>query len=1370
MKIKFGTILFILFFTLVGFSQENVVVPKVDPTLYFTQNKGQWDSKINYRARFDGGSLYMENNGITYDFFDKKKYINFHMGGLGAEKDPKLKAHAIKVEFVGCNQNTFVNEPQDEGEFYENFYLGNDRSKWKGGVKNYHKVWYHNIYNKIDYEAITTTRGIKYNFYVKPGGDHNQIKLKYNGVDKIKLVKGELIIRTSIDSIIEKKPYAYQKINNKIVEVPCKYNLKGGVVSFEFPSGYNSNYELVIDPILVFAAQSGSFADNFGMTATYDNAGNLYSGGTVFANGFPTTVGAYSISFTGTSAAGNTDVVVTKYNPTGTGLVFSTYLGGTGSEIVTSLIVDVNNNLFLYGATGSSNFPVSATAFDLTFNGGNYLNFMFNGTEFVNGTDIYVSKFNATGTALLGSTYIGGSDNDGVNYTNGLVTYSTPYTATYTPGSSTATGPCTPISSAFTLTEHKADSLQYNYGDQYRGEIQLDKFGNVYIASSSRSANFPIIGGFDNTLGGKQDAVVLKFNSNLSSVVWSSYLGGSENDAGYSLIVTDSLFTYVTGGTYSTDFPTQTGCYNTTYNGGKADGYIVKINPAGNSILKGTYLGTSDYDQSYFIAKEKNSNHVYVYGQSLGSMLVTGGVYSNPGSHQFITRLDGQLNNVNMGTVIGSGFNKIDISPSAFSVDNCGNIYLSGWGGNIIGGAPTTNMATTSGAFQVNTANGFDFYLMVLSANATSLLYGSYFGGSCTSEHVDGGTSRFDPKGIIYQSVCAGCQNNEDFPVSPGAWPNSPGNNNKSNNCNNGVFKFDFQIKITNVNITTNTITGCQPLTVNFNNSTYTSGTYTWNFGGGNTNTTSINPTVTFTNSGTYTVTLVVRDTSSCNKIDSSFTYITVWPKVTVNATATLVPCSDTVKYNGSAITTGTLSTFQWTFSGGSISTSTITNPINTYTNSGTYTATLLGVNTFGCRDSISVPISLMSIIPSVAGNTICAGTSGTLSASGGTSYQWQPSASINNSTISAPVANPTTTTIYSVTITNTITGCVRTLTTQMTVHPKPNADFTYTINPCGGGVQFTDLSASAITQWNWNLGNFQTSTAQNPYVFYPNGGNYNVNLIVNNAFNCSDTIYKPLLVPSPPPVSVSVSQTICVGGFVTLNATGGFAYQWSPTVGLSNPNFSSPIATPTASTQYSVTISTVNSLNDTCKLVLTTNVNVVQLSSIPLVIGAYPDTVIKGNSTVLTLTASPGAIATWYPQGSTSPGIGYTVNATPLFPTTYTVVVTRGPCSQTLTVRVEVIDDGCEASDVFVPNTFTPNGDGFNDIMYARGYKLGEIYFAIYNRWGEMVFETTDKNIGWDGIYKGRPADVGVFGYYIKVKCYNGIETFKKGNITLIR
>ncbi len=1355
-------------FSIAIIAQERVVTPHVSPALRFTENLGQWDNFIRYRVQLDGGFLFMENKGLTYNLYDKKTYRSFHRGGIGLKGDAIVKGHAIKVEFVGCNQFA-VNDSYEQGSDYENFFIGSDKTKWKGNVKNYHRVIYKEIYKKIDYEAITSTQGLKYNFYVRPGGDHTQIQLKYTGVNKIKLVNGELIIPTSIDSITEKKPYAYQRINGKIVEVPCQYKLKSNVVSFEFPKGYNAAYELVIDPILVFAAQSGSTADNFGMTATFDAAGNLYSGGTAFNNGYPVTAGAYQMTFaaTYTPGTGNTDVVVTKYNSTGTTLLFSTYLGGLGSEIVTSLIVDASNNVFLYGATGSGNFPTTTGAYDNTFNGGTYLNFIFNGTEFINGTDIYVAKFNSTGTSLLGSTFLGGSGNDGVNHTNALVAYSTTYIS-FCPNSSV--GISIP-------SEYKADSLQFNYGDQYRGEIQLDKFGNVYIASSTRSTNFPIVGGFKSSMvpGDKQDAVLVKFNPNLTNILYSTYVGGSGNDSGYSLFVNDSSMVYMTGGTYSTNFPVVAGCYNTSYNGGKADGYIIKVNAAGNSILKGTYLGTSNYDQTYFIRNQKNSNDVYVYGQSLGTMTVTPGVYSNPNSHQFITRLDGQLNNINMSTVFGSGFNKIDISPSAFSVDNCGNIYISGWGGNIIFGPTTTNMATTPGAFQTVSPNGYDFYLMVLSANATSLLYGTYFGGGCSLEHVDGGTSRFDPKGIIYQSVCAGCGGKDDFPVTPGAWPNTPGNpnhNTDNNNCNNGVFKFDFQIKITNVTLTTNTIQGCQPLTVNFSNPTYAGGTYTWNFGGGNTNTTTINPSYTFTNAGTYTVTLVVNDTTSCNKIDSTLTFITVYPSVTVAATATQVPCSDTIQYNGSATTSGTVNVFQWNFQpGGAITTSTINSPINSYTaGAGTYTAQLLATNNYGCRDSIIVSVNINTLVPTVTSNTICQGASGPIVAGGGTSYSWSPGTGLSSTTIANPTANPTVTTNYTVVITNTVTGCTRTLTTVVGVNPKPLADFTYTTNICGGGVNFTDNSASGITQWFWNFGNSQTSTAQNPYQFYNPGGTFTVNLISGNAFNCYDTVVKVLTVATPPPVSVSSTQTICAGSYVTLNATGGFAYQWTPSVSLINPTTPNPIATPSASTQYSVVITTTNSLGDTCKFMLTTDVIVTQVSLIPIAIDANPDTVTLGNSSVLTITATPGAVATWFPLNSTNPPVGYTVTATPPHTQTYTVVIQRGPCSDTLYVTVEVIEDGCFETDIFVPNTFTPNGDGYNDKMFARGHKLAKVYFAIYNRWGEMVFETDKITEGWDGNYKGRPADVGVFGYYVKYTCVNGAENFKKGNITLIR
>ncbi|MGZ4099282.1 MAG: T9SS type B sorting domain-containing protein, partial [Bacteroidia bacterium] len=293
------------------------------------------------------------------------------------------------------------------------------------------------------------------------------------------------------------------------------------------------------------------------------------------------------------------------------------------------------------------------------------------------------------------------------------------------------------------------------------------------------------------------------------------------------------------------------------------------------------------------------------------------------------------------------------------------------------------------------------------------------------------------------------------------------------------------------------------------------------------------------------------------------------------------------------------------------------------------------------------------------------------------------------------------------------------------------------------------------------------TSTVQNPYYFYNSGGTHTIILIATNSDGCKDTAQQVINVGVPPPVAVSAATNICIGSSVQLDASGGINYQWTPTVSLQYANTSGAYATPSVTTIYSVAITATNG----CVFLLTTTVNVSQYpSGAPIAATADPPYVITGNNTTLIYLGPPGSLITWLPIGSTTPTSGYTVTAMPDRPTTYTVVVTTGACSQRTTVHVDAYSDGCIDKDVYIPNTFTPNSDGHNDLFMVRGLKVQELYFAVYNRWGEMVFETNDKTKGWDGIYKGRPADIGVFGWYLKVKCFNGEETFRKGNVTLIR
>jgi len=674
--------------------------------------------------------------------------------------------------------------------------------------------------------------------------------MEYNGHHDIRLDrKGNLIVISDLGEIIEQKPYVYQIVNGTIREVDCTYKLEGAKLTFELGE-YNPNVTLVIDPVLVFATYSGSPSDNFGMTATYGYDGSAYSGGIVFGNAYPTPAPSWNTTTTITNVMpvandplgtyGVTDVFVSKYSDDGVNMLWTCFLGGgddtQGTETVHSLICDTLDNVYLYGATSSSDFPFQNGYSGVHSGGGVPLNFTSNGVHhYSNGTDIFVSKLSADGLNLIGSTYVGGSGNDGVNYnTNSALT----------------------------------DSLVTNYGDQFRGEIMLDVNNNVIVASCTRSNDFPISNAFQPTNAGKQDGVIFKLSTDLSTLLWSSYFGGSNNDACYSVKVDVTDNVIFGGGTASNDLSGMSG-WQTTYGGGKADGFVVKLPADGSSILGGSYVGTANYDQAFFVEVDR-VNQIYLVGQSQNGMFpVINSPYVNPGSSQFLIRFDSTLVTVENATVFGSGNPSMDISPSAFLVDICGNIYISGWGKSLTGSVPANGMPITTDAFQSSTTTP-DFYLLVIERDFADTLYGTYIGGGQAGEHVDGGTSRFDEQGVVYQSVCGGCGGFEDFTTTPGAWSST----NDAGNCNNLVFKFDFEI-IPNAEFTIDDNLGCLPFEVEFDNFSSDSDSYLWDFGNGDTTSIVFEPTVTFDSVGIYDIFLYVTD-SICLLTDTAQITITV--------------------------------------------------------------------------------------------------------------------------------------------------------------------------------------------------------------------------------------------------------------------------------------------------------------------------------------------------------------------------------------------------------------------------------------------------------------------------------------------------------------
>ena len=797
------------------------IVTRLSSQNPFIENKGQLPEQVKAQLHLKSGSLFFEKDKLIYSFYSGEKLAAAH--NLGRE-NTTIDAHAYKVEFVDGGNNSKI-ELFKESSYFENYFLGKE-NKWARKVKSYKILFQKNIYEGVDVKYYVEKDKLKYEIIVDPNITTNQIQIKYNGVENIILKSDNIYIITSVNTIKENKPYAYQKINGQQVEVECNYVLQNNILSFSFPKGYNKDEQLIIDPVLEFSTYSGSTTDNFGYTATYDNFGFLYSGSTSFGNGYPTTIGAYQMDYTNT--LGGTDIAITKYDTSGTVRIYSTYLGGDLDELPHSMIVNSNNELFVFGTTGSEDFPITNSAFQPNFNGGPNFSPTGIGVTFPSGTDIFVSRISASGGDLLASTFIGGEGNDGLNI---------------------------------------SPALKYNYADEVRGEIDIDQQNNVYIATCTNSPDFPIVNGIQNTLKGDQDGCVVKMDNQLSSIVWSTYIGGSNDDAIYSLALDTNDNIYVTGGTNSMNLPVSTNAYqNTLQDTVNPDAFITKISSNGNQIISASYFGSNQYDQAYFV-ELGNDNLIYLFGQteSSGVQLVNNATYHVSGGGQFIAVFSADLSTLIRSTVFGTGKGSPDISPTAFLVDICNKIYISGWGSNLGGSLSTLNLPVTSNAHQSNT-DGNDIYLMVLDNALSNIIYATYFGGSQSNEHVDGGTSRFDKRGIIYQSVCAGCGGNSDFPIEPN--PGAVATTNNSSNCNNGVFKFNFDFPMIIADFHT-TWVGCDTEVVFQNLTTYNSTVnYSWNFGDGMFSNDE-NPTHVYTQPGYYTVTLIATDNNTCNITDT---------------------------------------------------------------------------------------------------------------------------------------------------------------------------------------------------------------------------------------------------------------------------------------------------------------------------------------------------------------------------------------------------------------------------------------------------------------------------------------------------------------------
>lgn len=891
----------------------------------FIENKGQWPDNIDFVGNVPGGRMAIASGSIQYILLDQERIEAMHLQSHDGEwpYDNEVSGHAVFVEYSSYNRDV---KPQAIGrsDSYYNFFLGNNPKTWASGVYAYDGILYPSFFEQIDLKVYTNGEHVKYDFIVAPGGDPNVIVAAYRGAERVFLSNGDLVIRTTLGDIIEKKPVAWQIIEGRKVNVSCSYKLVGNEVRFDFPQGYDDCHELVIDPLLIFSTFSGSTADNWGSSATPGEHGTLYSSGvtTETAGGiFPATPGAFQ-----TSSAGLFDISILKYDSLGQQLLYATYLGGSANESPHSLVVNSSNELLMLGTTSSDDIATTENAFSRSFLGGDTIQNVI-GYSYLKGSDLIICRFSPDGKQLLASTFMGGTGNDGINPAEGMLTR--------------------------------------NYGDQMRGDILTDQAGNVYVSTVTASADFPVAASFGMSYnGGDTDAVVFKMNADLSSILWSTYLGGNSTDAAHTIKIDRLGNLYVAGGTSSADFPTTPGSYQRIHQG-DADGWISRISADGSRILQSTLTGTAEYNQIYFLDLNA-SDEVYVYGQTTGDFPVTANAYSNPNSGQFIQKLTTELDALIFSTVFGAGRGLPDISPTAFMVNDCQKIYLAGWGGRVNSAndywkSGTTGMVTTADAFQQAT-EGSDFYFMVLTDDATALLYATFLGGTQSSTHVDGGTSRFDKSGVVYHSVCAGCtftnttgKSSSDFPTTPGAWSRT----NQSKNCNNAAFKLDLtSLKAL---IQTNSaqrdspglVDVCLPNPLGFENHSIGGETFYWDFGDGNAVVKADTSFTihTFEEAGEYVVTLTAVDPGTCQVSDRTSV------RVRVHTPQSVVPNNaDLCSGNSHVLKASGAATYAWVSDDGTF-VSNVPEPIVSPTDTTSYYITLREAN--GCvrKDTVTINV-----------------------------------------------------------------------------------------------------------------------------------------------------------------------------------------------------------------------------------------------------------------------------------------------------------------------------------------------------------------------------------------------------------------------------
>ncbi len=625
----------------------------------------------------------------------------------------KQPAAVVRMQLVGGNANAQISGA-DELPGKVNYFIGNEPAKWRTNVSTYTQVQYAGVYPGVDLVYYGNQRQLEYDFVVAPHADPRAIRLKFTGVEQVRVdEQGELVLKTKDGGEVRQhKPVIYQEVAGARRVVIGNYALRSRQeVGFDIAS-YDATAPLVIDPVLSYSTYLGGFDNDYGYSIAVDSAGNAYVTGSTYTDPSQSS-GSFPIANARQPTSGGfSDAFVTKFNPAGNALIYSTYLGGSSGDYGYGIAVDSAGNAYITGSTFSNNFPL-ANAIQPVKAG------------FV--SDAFVTKFNASGNGLVYSTFLGGSNYDEGNsiavdsfnnaYVTGYTTSTTNFPIanarqpTYGGGFSDAfVTEFNPAGSTLIYSTYLGgNSNEFGYG------IAADSAGNAYVTGYTNSNNFPLANARQPTFGGVADAFVTEFNAAGSALLYSTYLGGSGDDRGASIAVDSAGNAYVTGLTVSTtDFPTANALQPAF--AGSVDAFVTEFNPTGSTLLYSTYLGGSGDDRGIGIAVNSTGN-AYVTGSTASSNFPTvnalQSISAGNGSDAFVTKLNAGGTALLFSTYFGGSGN--DVARGIAS--NANGTYL-------VGETVADNFPISPGALQ--TARGprsSDAFVTKLSESSNVVYY-----------------------------------------------------------------------------------------------------------------------------------------------------------------------------------------------------------------------------------------------------------------------------------------------------------------------------------------------------------------------------------------------------------------------------------------------------------------------------------------------------------------------------------------------------------------------------------------------------------------------------------------------------------------------